>query len=379
MAANTDAQEPVALGEEAPNGPLKAVRGVTLPLPELRGITRPLPQVRDPDLIDDEEMGAAVIPSISLPRLPSVSRAGLLTSGKYAVVPVRTGVTGAALPAQKAAAGEVLPVQARNSTTQPVALLLIPGRVPKVTPDLASKPHYLLYKRLVMVVVALLLLGVAGVSLSGLSFGAGGAGLAGSQESNAAAVAQMNDYTNAYLPSSGALTSLGLGGGAHFPGAVPPPPAVNLKPTPPPAAPVAPAGAPTGPYSSWTPPPGYASFGVQDFAGDPWAGVFGQCTWWAHSKRPDENLAGMGDAWNWANGASARGYLVTSTPAANSTMVFAPGVQGASGLGHVAHVEQVLTNGWVLISEMNFYWNGGGWGRVDYRYAYAGSGVWFIH
>ena len=87
----------------------------------------------------------------------------------------------------------------------------------------------------------------------------------------------------------------------------------------------------------------------------------------------------MGNAWNWANAARARGYLVTSYPVANATMVFAPGVQGASGLGHVAHVEVVLTGGWVIVSEMNFYWNGGGWGRVDYRYAQAGPGVWFIH
>ena len=87
----------------------------------------------------------------------------------------------------------------------------------------------------------------------------------------------------------------------------------------------------------------------------------------------------MGDAWNWANGARARGYTVTSTPVANSTIVFAPGVQGASSLGQVAHVEQVLTGGWMLISEMNFYWNGGGFARVDYRYASVGSGVWFIH
>ena len=136
--------------------------------------------------------------------------------------------------------------------------------------------------------------------------------------------------------------------------------------------------APSGPYSSWTPPPGYNSFAVSDFPGDPWAGSFGQCTWWAAHKRPDENFLGWGDAWNWANAARARGYTVTATPTANATVVFAPGVEGASSLGHVSHVEQVLTNGWVLVSEMNFFFNGGGFARVDYRYVYAGSGVWFI-
>jgi hypothetical protein len=28
---------------------------------------------------------------------------------------------------------------------------------------------------------------------------------------------------------------------------------------------------------------------------------------------------------------------------------------------------------------MNFHWNGGGWGRVSYRFAYARSGVSFIY
>jgi surface antigen len=96
-------------------------------------------------------------------------------------------------------------------------------------------------------------------------------------------------------------------------------------------------------------------------------------------KRPDENFSGMGDALNWANAARARGFTVTSTPAANGTVVFAPGVQGAGNLGHVSHVEKVLTGGWVLVSEMNFYWNGGGFARVDYRYIHVGTGVWFIH
>jgi hypothetical protein len=32
-----------------------------------------------------------------------------------------------------------------------------------------------------------------------------------------------------------------------------------------------------------------------------------------------------------------------------------------------------------LISEMNFYFNGGGWGRVSYRYAHSGAGVAFVY
>jgi surface antigen len=140
-----------------------------------------------------------------------------------------------------------------------------------------------------------------------------------------------------------------------------------------------PTTAPVGPYDNWTPPPGYTSFAIEDFSTDPWAYSFGQCTWWVRYKRLDENLTLMGDAWNWANSARARGLTVTTTPAANATVVFAPYVQGAGGLGHVAHVEQLLSDGWVLVSEMNFFWNGGGLGRVSYRFIQAGDGVWFIH
>jgi hypothetical protein len=28
---------------------------------------------------------------------------------------------------------------------------------------------------------------------------------------------------------------------------------------------------------------------------------------------------------------------------------------------------------------LNFYFNGGGWGRISYRYAHVGSGVQFIY
>ena len=50
----------------------------------------------------------------------------------------------------------------------------------------------------------------------------------------------------------------------------------------------------------------------------------------------------------------------------------------AAERGHAAVVEQLLSGGWLEISEMNFYWNGGGWGRVDYRYVHVGPGVSFI-
>jgi surface antigen len=126
-------------------------------------------------------------------------------------------------------------------------------------------------------------------------------------------------------------------------------------------------------------PPGYHAFGVSKPADGYYYWAFGQCTWWAQNKRRDENLRHMGNAMYWAGSAQARGYRVGRTPANNATVVFQPGVQGAGGAGHVAHVERVYPGGWFLVSEMNFYWNGGGWGRVDYRYAHSGYGVSFIY
>lgn len=138
------------------------------------------------------------------------------------------------------------------------------------------------------------------------------------------------------------------------------------------------------PFSPWppsyafTPVPGYHTFTVYGSGGYYWW-AFGQCTWWAQDKRRDENLMHMGNAQFWAAGARARGYQVSSVPRVGSTVVLQPGVQGAGGAGHVAHVEKVYPDGWFLISEMNFYWNGGGWGRVDYRLAHTGWGVQFIY
>jgi surface antigen len=145
------------------------------------------------------------------------------------------------------------------------------------------------------------------------------------------------------------------------------------------------AGAVSGaPLSPWPPSnayaavPGYGAYSMNDVGGYYyWA--FGQCTWWAQYERKDENLMHMGNAQYWASVAASRGYHVSWTPRVGATVVFQPGVQGAGGAGHVAHVVKVYPDNWFLVSEMNFYWNGGGWGRVDYRFAHAGGGVQFIY
>lgn len=92
-----------------------------------------------------------------------------------------------------------------------------------------------------------------------------------------------------------------------------------------------------------------------------------------------DNVSGLGYAASWARNAAGRGMAVGSSPVAGATVVFQPGVQGASSLGHVGHVVSVYSNGWFLIAETSFTFNGGGFGRVSYRYAHTGYGVSFIY
>ena len=142
-------------------------------------------------------------------------------------------------------------------------------------------------------------------------------------------------------------------------------------------APIVPGPGGIGP---WTPVPGHPSYRMYDFSGDPYSAEFGQCTWWAWYTRRDESQLGtLGMASQWIANARARGMRTGYSPAVGATAVFQPGVQGAGGGGHVGHVVQILSGGWFVISEMNFTWNGGGWGRVDYRYVHTGSGVAFIY
>lgn len=136
---------------------------------------------------------------------------------------------------------------------------------------------------------------------------------------------------------------------------------------------------PSGVPGAWTPVPGHPSYGMGDFAGDPWSQYFGYCTWYAWYRHQNEPLMRLGNAAQWPSTAPSSGLRVGSTPVAGATVVFQPGVEGAGNGGHAAHVEAVLSGGWFIISEMNFSWNGGGWGRVDWRYAYVTSGVSFIY
>jgi hypothetical protein len=85
---------------------------------------------------------------------------------------------------------------------------------------------------------------------------------------------------------------------------------------------------------------------------------YGQCTYYAALRR---NVTWGGNAWGWlnaANGIRPEGHV----PVAGAIVVFHTG-----WFGHVAYVENVNPDNSFIVSEMNFYGDGGGWGRVDRR------------
>jgi hypothetical protein len=85
---------------------------------------------------------------------------------------------------------------------------------------------------------------------------------------------------------------------------------------------------------------------------------FGECNWWVEVLRPDEPTAPY-------DARLPRGH----TARVGATVFFAGYAHGASPTGHYGHVEAISPDGtWMMTSEMNFYWRGGGFGRVVYRY-----------
>ena len=108
--------------------------------------------------------------------------------------------------------------------------------------------------------------------------------------------------------------------------------------------------------------------------------AFGQCTYWANMRY--HALTGywvpwLGNAWQWAYGASASGWIVSSKPHVPSIIVLQPGVEGAGGYGHVAVVERINSDGSVYTSNYNWYSNGG-WDILSYDTFYPASGVSFV-
>jgi N-acetylmuramoyl-L-alanine amidase len=107
---------------------------------------------------------------------------------------------------------------------------------------------------------------------------------------------------------------------------------------------------------------------------------YGPCTWWANQRY--FRLHGVfvpwrtqSDAWEWTARAYQFGWHVSSSPTVGSIIVLQPWVQGAYGLGHVGVVEQVLSNGHVIASNMS--WGAYPW-QVTYVQFTPGPGVTFI-
>lgn len=99
--------------------------------------------------------------------------------------------------------------------------------------------------------------------------------------------------------------------------------------------------------------------------GDPFP--WGQCTWYCWGRLQQLGLSTnipLGNAETWDDG----GWPVSSTPKVHSIVVFAAGQAGAGDVGHVGIVEDVKSDGSILISEANFAGpNAGGLGITDYR------------
>jgi peptidoglycan DL-endopeptidase CwlO len=93
--------------------------------------------------------------------------------------------------------------------------------------------------------------------------------------------------------------------------------------------------------------------------------AYGQCTWYVASRRC---VPWGGNADQWFYNAARMGFPEGHTPVPGAVVVFWPGGDGASWIGHVAYVEAVgpaagIPAGSFKLSEMNF----AGWNRVNYR------------
>ena len=109
-----------------------------------------------------------------------------------------------------------------------------------------------------------------------------------------------------------------------------------------------------------------------------------QCTWWAAMRRSQIGKpvdAHMGNGAQWNDTAARLGYKVGRSPKPGDVMCFEAGVLGADGYyGHVAVVEQVNSDGSILISQ-----SGTGWMAVVTQTISAAQlkanagGVSFIH
>ena len=119
----------------------------------------------------------------------------------------------------------------------------------------------------------------------------------------------------------------------------------------------------------WTVPPGcYANIYVPNPADYVKAASWGYCNWWVEVTHPNAPNITYGN------------YVRGTTPVAGAAIFFDGGEQGADPSGHWAEAVAVSPDHyWVLISEMNFAWRGGGFGKIDYRYIHVSPHVHFLY
>lgn len=99
--------------------------------------------------------------------------------------------------------------------------------------------------------------------------------------------------------------------------------------------------------------------GTPMYAGNNYA--IGNCTAYVFDRRVELGKpvrASWGNAVSWAAAARSAGYTVNNSPSVGAV------IQNGGGAGHVAIVENILDNGDLELSEMNF---GGGWNVVSGR------------
>lgn len=98
--------------------------------------------------------------------------------------------------------------------------------------------------------------------------------------------------------------------------------------------------------------------------------VYGNCTFYAYDRRMQLGLpvsASWGHAYTWAANARQSGLTVDNTPSIGAV------IQNGGNLGHVAIVENILSNGDLSISEMNASVAGGGYNTVSGRVILSGN------
>ena len=124
--------------------------------------------------------------------------------------------------------------------------------------------------------------------------------------------------------------------------------------------------------SAWTTPPGcYATIFTPDRSQYSAPSTFGYCNWWVEALHPRQQDILYGSE-----------YARSTTPVVGAAVWFPPNVQGGSSAGHWAQLVAIgPDHSWLLITEMNFGWRGGGFGKVDYRYVHVdpAAGVVFVH